>query len=84
MTKIAIVGATGPTGIHLVAELRKYTVVVRAIARDLDKTGYFLTRQLKSALPTFSMPTRPCARSMAVISSTIASAYPVTRCICIR
>ena len=37
MTKIAIVGATGPTGIHLVAELRKYTVVVRAIARDLDK-----------------------------------------------
>jgi putative NADH-flavin reductase len=37
MTKIAIVGATGPTGIHLVAELRRNTAVVRAIARDMDK-----------------------------------------------
>src|SRR5262249_8155279 len=37
MTKIAIVGATGPTGIHLVAELRRNTTVVRAIARDMDK-----------------------------------------------
>ena len=37
MTKIAIVGATGPTGIHLVAELRLNTAVVRAIARDMDK-----------------------------------------------
>jgi nucleoside-diphosphate-sugar epimerase len=37
MTKIAIVGATGPTGIHLVAELRRNTAVVCAIARDMDK-----------------------------------------------
>src|SRR5215468_10905998 len=37
MTKIAIVGATGPTGIHLVAELCRHTAVVRVIARDMDK-----------------------------------------------
>ena len=39
MTRIAIVGATGLTGIHLVAELRRNTAVVRAIARDMDKLG---------------------------------------------
>jgi putative NADH-flavin reductase len=37
MTKIAIVGATGPTGIHLVAELCRHTAAVRVIARDMDK-----------------------------------------------
>jgi len=37
MTKIAIVGVTGPTGIHLVAELCRHTAAVRVIARDMDK-----------------------------------------------
>ena len=37
MTKIAIVGATGPTGIHLVSELRNTTAAVRVIARDDSK-----------------------------------------------
>ena len=37
MTKIAIIGATGPTGIHLAAELRKTDAVVRVIARARDK-----------------------------------------------
>src|SRR5215472_15459670 len=37
MTKIAIVGATGPTGIHLAAELRKMTATVRVVARGMDK-----------------------------------------------
>jgi nucleoside-diphosphate-sugar epimerase len=37
MTKIAIIGATGPTGIHLVAELRKTDTVVRVVARAMDK-----------------------------------------------
>jgi nucleoside-diphosphate-sugar epimerase len=37
MTKVAIVGATGPTGIHLTAELRKTTAAVRVVARDMDK-----------------------------------------------
>jgi uncharacterized protein YbjT (DUF2867 family) len=37
MSKIAIVGATGPTGIHLVAELGKTATAVRVIARDGDK-----------------------------------------------
>lgn len=36
MTKVAIVGATGPTGISLAAELRK-AAVVRVIARDMDR-----------------------------------------------
>jgi uncharacterized protein YbjT (DUF2867 family) len=37
MTKVAIIGATGPTGIHLAVELRKTVVAVRAIARGTDK-----------------------------------------------
>jgi putative NADH-flavin reductase len=31
------VGATGPTGIHLVTELRKSVATVRVIARSIDK-----------------------------------------------
>ncbi len=37
MTKVAIVGATGPTGIHLVAEVRKTAAAVRVVARGMDK-----------------------------------------------
>jgi nucleoside-diphosphate-sugar epimerase len=37
MMKIAVVGATGPTGIHLVTELRKTVATVRVIARGMDK-----------------------------------------------
>ncbi len=37
MTKVAIVGATGPTGIHLAAELRKRSAIVRVVARGMDK-----------------------------------------------
>jgi nucleoside-diphosphate-sugar epimerase len=37
MTKIAIVGATGPTGIHLATELRLTTATVRVVARGVDK-----------------------------------------------
>jgi nucleoside-diphosphate-sugar epimerase len=37
MTKVVIVGATGPTGIHLAAELRKTTATVRVVARGMDK-----------------------------------------------
>jgi uncharacterized protein YbjT (DUF2867 family) len=33
MMKIAVVGGTGPTGIHLVTELRKTVAGVRVIAR---------------------------------------------------
>jgi uncharacterized protein YbjT (DUF2867 family) len=35
MMKIAVVGATGPTGIHLVTELRKTVASVRVIARSM-------------------------------------------------
>ena len=37
MMKIAIVGATGPTGIQLVAELRKTVASVRVIARSTNR-----------------------------------------------
>jgi nucleoside-diphosphate-sugar epimerase len=37
MTKVAILGATGPTGIQLTAELRKIGVAVRVVARSVDK-----------------------------------------------
>jgi nucleoside-diphosphate-sugar epimerase len=37
MTKVAIVGATGPTGIHLATELRKTAAAVRVVARSMDK-----------------------------------------------
>ena len=37
MTKVAIIGATGPTGFHLAAELRKIPAVVRVVARGRDK-----------------------------------------------
>jgi nucleoside-diphosphate-sugar epimerase len=37
VTKVAILGATGPTGIHLAAELRKTGTPVRVVARNLEK-----------------------------------------------
>jgi nucleoside-diphosphate-sugar epimerase len=37
MMKIAVVGATGPTGVHLVTELRKTVASVRVIARSTEK-----------------------------------------------
>lgn len=37
MTKIAIIGATGPTGFHLAGEVRKRSAGVRVVARDMDK-----------------------------------------------
>jgi nucleoside-diphosphate-sugar epimerase len=37
MTTIAIVGATGPTGIALAAELRKASARLRVVARGMDK-----------------------------------------------
>jgi short-subunit dehydrogenase len=49
MTKTAIVGATGPTGIHLVAELPKTAAAVCVTARDVGKLAqYFPRRQLKA------------------------------------
>jgi nucleoside-diphosphate-sugar epimerase len=37
MTKVAIVGAAGPTGIHLTTELRKTGGAVRVVARSMDR-----------------------------------------------
>jgi len=37
MMKIAVVGATGPTSIHLVTELRKTVANVRVFARSTDR-----------------------------------------------
>jgi nucleoside-diphosphate-sugar epimerase len=35
--RLPVVGATGPTGLHLVTELRKTVATVRVIARSMDK-----------------------------------------------
>jgi uncharacterized protein YbjT (DUF2867 family) len=37
MMKIAVVCATGPTGLHLVTGLRKTVATVRVVARSTDK-----------------------------------------------
>jgi nucleoside-diphosphate-sugar epimerase len=37
MRKVAIIGATGPTGIRLAAELRKTAGALRVVARSMDK-----------------------------------------------
>jgi len=37
MTKVAILGATGPTGIHLAAALRQDGTPVRVVARSMDR-----------------------------------------------
>jgi nucleoside-diphosphate-sugar epimerase len=49
--KIAVVGATGPTGIHLVTELRKEVAGVRVIARNSDR--------LTSLFPEAAVEKRP-------------------------
>ena len=37
LTQVAVVGATGPTGIALANELRKTTAAVRVVARDMER-----------------------------------------------
>jgi hypothetical protein len=61
MTKVAIVGATGPTGIHLAAELRQTAAAVRVIARSIDK----LTRLFPDAAVDGGSYTRPCGSASA-------------------
>jgi nucleoside-diphosphate-sugar epimerase len=41
MMKIAVVGATGPTGIHLAAELRKTVASMRVITHSCDSSHSF-------------------------------------------
>jgi len=41
MTKVGILGATGPTGIHLAAKLRQAGTPVRVVARSMDKLARF-------------------------------------------
>jgi uncharacterized protein YbjT (DUF2867 family) len=54
MMKIAVVGATGPTGIHLVTELRKAVASVRVIARSTDKARVAVSDN--SCDPSHSFP----------------------------
>jgi nucleoside-diphosphate-sugar epimerase len=51
MAKVAIVGATGPTGIHLAAELRKTTATVRVVARGMDKLAKLFPDAVFEKLP---------------------------------
>jgi putative NADH-flavin reductase len=88
MTKIAIIGATGPTGIHLAAELRKTDTVVRVVARGTDKLSRLFpdTAVEKWAADIFDAdaPKRRCAQSRAATWCMTASGYLATRCICTR
>ncbi len=83
--KIAIVDATGPTGIHLASELRKNAAAVCVVGRGMDK--------LARLFPDTAIEKRPadildadatCARSMAATSSMIASVYRAIKCSYIR
>jgi nucleoside-diphosphate-sugar epimerase len=51
MTKVAILGATGPTGIQLTAELRKIGVAVRVVARSVDKLAQLFSNMKIEKLP---------------------------------
>ena len=51
MTKVAILGATGPTGIHLTAELRNIRVAVRVVARSIDKLARLFSDMKIEKLP---------------------------------
>ena len=82
---IAIVGATGPTGFHLAAALRKRGADVRVIARGMERLAQsFPDEGSRNARPTCSMPMPRCARSKAASWSMTVSVCPATRCICIR
>lgn len=85
MTKVAIVGATGPTGLHLAAELRKATATVRVIARRMDRLARLFPEAAFEKRPADILDAGATLRaSTAVTSSTTASACPAIRCTCIR
>jgi len=56
--EIAVVGATGPTGIHVVTKLRKTVAGVRVIARSTDRLA--LLFPIISCDSSHSFP--PCAQ----------------------
>jgi hypothetical protein len=58
MIKIAVVGATGPTGIHLVTGLRKTVASMRVIARS---TAHFRNSALAVSDPR-EIPLFACVR----------------------
>ena len=84
MMKIAVIGATGPTGLHLVTELRKTVATVRVIARGMDKLVQLFP---DAAVEKWEADIRdPNATLLAVEGCDIvytASACPVTKCTCI-
>jgi uncharacterized protein YbjT (DUF2867 family) len=63
MTKVAIVGATGPTGIHLATELRKTTPAVRVVARGMDKPVRLFLGAAVEKRAVHSAIARPKSRS---------------------
>lgn len=52
MTKVAIVGATGATGIHLAAELCKSAAAVRVVARSMDRLAQLFPDAAVEKRPT--------------------------------
>ena len=85
MTKIAIVGATDPTGIHLVAELRKTAAAVRVIARGGNKLAQLFPEAViekRSADILDANATLHAIDGCGLVYDCIG--LPGTRCICIR
>jgi nucleoside-diphosphate-sugar epimerase len=85
MMKIAVLGATGPTGIHLVSELRKTIATVRVVARSMDTlTRLFPEATVEKWEADIRDPNAPYWRSMVATLSTTALACLAIRCTCIR
>lgn len=51
MTTVAILGATGPTGIHLAATLRQAGTAVRVVARRMDKLARLFPDRMNEKRP---------------------------------
>jgi uncharacterized protein YbjT (DUF2867 family) len=85
MMKIAVVGATGPTGIHLVTELRKTIAGVRVIARSPDRLAWLFPEAAVEKWPADVLDADATLRAIEGCELVyIASAYPAIRCTCIR
>jgi uncharacterized protein YbjT (DUF2867 family) len=85
MMKIAVAGATGPTGIHLVTELRKTVASVRAIARSTDRLArLFPDAAVEKWLADILDADATLRAIEGCDSSTTASVYRAIRCTCIR
>jgi putative NADH-flavin reductase len=62
--KVAILGATGPTGIHLAGELRKTPAAVRVVARRVDNLARLFPDAAVEKRPADILDTDPTLRAV--------------------